>query len=872
MKRLTLLFALSFVLLSFGLSNAVEWDTYIAPSNFWDNGGTPTLQGNASIVAEIRGGNVQDPLGLSGFNFNCMIYGTGDLTSVTLTGDYGLEDNEAFTPIIGLEEDWSVFTWGFTFYYEDGFDGVLPDTFAHSVVSAGAVGWDETAITTKYLIHMTLPFADETPAGELCFTNVVGHPNGDHDWLFPETATFASICYPVAVSPDLPPVVDCDALPPQMTTQHHVAFNLAGIPVSDPDGQQVTSVTATKGTVTYTAGAPTFSWTYDPPCSEVGQSVSVVFQAHNALDGPTCTVDLVVNNTAPEIAGDCGETMTVGTTSGGTAQFTATDDNSGDTKDWSITDFGGHPGPITVDPTGLVNFAAAAEGDYVVEVTVTDCAGDTDACTFTIHSVGELPFVIAIEKEEGPEGLGAYQGMHTQVDVVKVSGTEEIMGFDFLIAYDATALAFTGAIAGPMFSMAEPWEYFTFSYGPNGYCGAGCPTGMIQVVGIADQNNGPAHPSTFFVPDDTVLFSLDFLVSSDYTLECQYIPVQFFYMDCGDNSLAFHKQVWVDYDVRQAIATDVRGYDGTADGYLIPPTFEFPTFAIDTSVCINELEENLKKWPVPFITLFNGGVDIICVEDIDDRGDVNLNGVSYEIADAVVFTNYFLYGMAAFTINPAGQKAATDVNADGVILSVADLVYLIRVVVGDALPHPKINPVATPAQIAQNGDVLSVDAELGAAAFVVEGEVLGLASGSQGMELKTTVRDGLTYGVIYSFDKNATFSGEFLNINGRLASIEGANYEGAPMKFVALPTAFSVKNYPNPFNPTTTIEMALPVASNWTLSVYNVAGQKVKDFNGYSEAGTVKVVFDATSYASGIYFYKFQADQTEITKKMVLIK
>jgi hypothetical protein len=57
--------------------------------------------------------------------------------------------------------------------------------------------------------------------------------------------------------------------------------------------------------------------------------------------------------------------------------------------------------------------------------------------------------------------------------------------------------------------------------------------------------------------------------------------------------------------------------------------------------------------------------------------------IGYEIADAVLFSNYFIRGLPVFTINQAGQVAASDVNADGLVLTVADLVYLIRAVVGD---------------------------------------------------------------------------------------------------------------------------------------------------------------------------------------------
>jgi hypothetical protein len=88
-----------------------------------------------------------------------------------------------------------------------------------------------------------------------------------------------------------------------------------------------------------------------------------------------------------------------------------------------------------------------------------------------------------------------------------------------------------------------------------------------------------------------------------------------------------------------------------------------------------------------------------------------------------------------------------------------------------------------------------------------------------------------------------------------------------------IPSQFALhQNYPNPFNPSTTIEMALPVASNWTIAIYNIAGQKVSEFNGYNEAGIHKVVWNTTNEASGIYFYKISTGDYNATKKMVLLK
>ena len=94
------------------------------------------------------------------------------------------------------------------------------------------------------------------------------------------------------------------------------------------------------------------------------------------------------------------------------------------------------------------------------------------------------------------------------------------------------------------------------------------------------------------------------------------------------------------------------------------------------------------------VEFHNGSICIIDSDSIDARGDLNLNGVANEVADAVLYTNYFLRGISVFTITVAAQRAASDVNNDGRTLTVGDLVYMLRILTGDAQPIPKLSPYA----------------------------------------------------------------------------------------------------------------------------------------------------------------------------------
>lgn len=80
-------------------------------------------------------------------------------------------------------------------------------------------------------------------------------------------------------------------------------------------------------------------------------------------------------------------------------------------------------------------------------------------------------------------------------------------------------------------------------------------------------------------------------------------------------------------------------------------------------------------------------------------------------------------------------------------------------------------------------------------------------------------------------------------------------------------------NYPNPFNPVTTIQYALPAAGDVLLTIYNLRGQEVARLvNEVQQVGYHKVTWDASSLASGIYFYRLQAGDFVKTKKMILLK
>ena len=90
----------------------------------------------------------------------------------------------------------------------------------------------------------------------------------------------------------------------------------------------------------------------------------------------------------------------------------------------------------------------------------------------------------------------------------------------------------------------------------------------------------------------------------------------------------------------------------------------------------------------------------------------------------------------------------------------------------------------------------------------------------------------------------------------------------------SIPKQFRLEqNYPNPFNPTTTIEFALPQRSAVTLKLLDILGREVATLvDDELEAGVHKVSFDAKDLASGVYFYRIQAEGFVRARKLMLLK
>ena len=611
-------------------------------------------------------------------------------------------------------------------------------------------------------------------------------------------------------------------------------------------------------------------WDYDGDC---GDAFTVQIEVtDDAGQVEICEFDYTATNTAPS----CENLAPTLTPQGAPVVIPfAASDADGDALTYSKTS-----GPAWADFNGNNLEATRPGGETNAETVEYWLSDGCDSVLCSHDLIFENP-CISVQDEAGNAYTEVLNGMNATICIVAEHGAvpDDAGGFDLLVCYDQSALSFLGASQPSLADGGPGWEYFTWRTGMfGGNCGGGCPDGFIRLVGIADMNNGVALDPLLFNLDGDILACLTFFVTADRNFINTCPHVGFCSYDCGDNTISS----------RSGDTLWVPRFDG---GVAFGPNYECP--------------EDPKYEFVREISFCGGAICII--EPPDDRGDLNLNGIANEIGDAVLYARYFIYGGTVW--NPDATLAqvqilASDINDDGIVLTVADLIYLIRILTGDEQPfpaQPKLSPYANSLDVITDrvNNAVTVrtvgSVELGGAVFVYRyaGLEVGepeLTSG-EGMTIRSAARNGELRILVAPDPENPTHlvAGAHnlvrIPVSGdgsmELVEVQASDRSGALLSVnsasVLRPTEYSLhQNYPNPFNAGTVIKVDLKEQSDWSLTIYNVAGQSVRSFSGANDIG-VSVTWDGTDeshspVASGMYFYRLSAGEFTATKKMVLLK
>jgi len=424
---------------------------------------------------------------------------------------------------------------------------------------------------------------------------------------------------------------------------------------------------------------------------------------------------------------------------------------------------------------------------------------------------------------------------------VTLDNKESVSSFNLLVRYDATILVPSGMTVDG--TRASDFEYFTFNYIADGN------PGDIRIIGVADEFVGGITPPLDAGVGPICLWK--FRISSNISYSGMSVPVRFIFLDDmlqDDNTL-----------------TD-------AQGIKIEQT------AID---------------------YFDGHVDILEFGKVE-IGDINLNGLAFEISDAIYFSN-FIMNPAVYPMNPL-QMANSDINRDGLAATIADLVALINIIVDGY--HGGFKPQNTPDlsaewtwRVEEEGVVFAYDAafDVGAVFMTITtgGAIAAdVKSFDENMTVASRQDGGELRILVYSLEGYRMSEGQrdFLMVAGlgdwEAISVSMASADGRPVdlskrahKEVSVPARFTLEqNYPNPFNPETRVDFSLPENTHVALTVFNVLGREVKILiNDDLTAGPHSAVWDGTdgsgrAVASGVYYYRLDTAVGSASRKMVLLK
>ena len=285
-----------------------------------------------------------------------------------------------------------------------------------------------------------------------------------------------------------------------------------------------------------------------------------------------------------------------------------------------------------------------------------------------------------------------------------------------------------------------------------------------------------------------------------------------------------------------------------------------------------------------------------------DIGDININGLSCEIADWVIFSNYFLNGEQVFTINQNKQIYNTDVNLDSLFLTIEDFVFMSTHISGGSSCAEDFDTTSSNIATFQQNTAsqtisISTADTLGAIWLIFNGDITAAIIDTN-LLVAYVFDHGQTRVLIYprnifALDSNFILSGPLISYTGSGQLIEAHTATNKAVKVNSvidvatdinddspntLPTVFALhQNYPNPFNIETTIKFDLPNASEVSFEIFNILGQVVYNVTNRYSAGSHTIYWDGSSNSgqtvgSGVYYYRITAGDFISSKKMILLK
>lgn len=480
------------------------------------------------------------------------------------------------------------------------------------------------------------------------------------------------------------------------------------------------------------------------------------------------------------------------------------------------------------------------------------------------------------------------QGHYTTVGISADKWNLPIDKFELKIVYDTSALSFVKVQTGDFLEKCGGWRmnYWATTIMPQG---AHSPNGVIRILAFYDGETAYQNDTCFIPHIGEELAYLSFFVKNDRNLECEILPMRFYWEDCRDNML-YSRDDGIAY-----ISESVMDFDSLD----ITEVDSFPTYRGAQAECLSMVYPGrvIAERGVDFR---NGALEIICADYIDCTGDLNWNGIPNEIGDAGIFTNYLVNGYPT-------ELPCADFNGDSSSGTIEDYVCSLRILNNSSCDSPDtifLGTLTTRASDSSIRILTKCEIPIGAILLKLRDPGLGiipqLDPSISNMDIKYAWRYDtlriLIYSLPYSYVVPSVVTQiltiQYSSQKPELIFASAAGYKGERINLTiqdvvaveeerginALPGNYALyQNYPNPFNISTEIRFALPTQSDWDMGIFNLAGQKVRAFCGTTKAGEVSINWDGADemgqvVSTGVYFYRFRAGGYTESKKMILLK
>ncbi|MFH2037373.1 MAG: hypothetical protein ABIJ45_13300 [Candidatus Zixiibacteriota bacterium] len=288
----------------------------------------------------------------------------------------------------------------------------------------------------------------------------------------------------------------------------------------------------------------------------------------------------------------------------------------------------------------------------------------------------QIPDPLSIRLDWSSEN--AMPGYRLSVPIILSEGSAEIESFDFKIRFNSEVLSFYGLGTSDLFDPdgIYQWEFLTYRTGDIVESNDCSTYRTVRIIGKSDIANSGETPQSHLLSAGTILGYLNFQLA--YDKKCVYSNpdyLEFYWENCEDNNITL-------VDLTQLVSLSV--FEGLNQTEITNNSAELPSLYGMPSSC--ETPDNMER----AINYYDEFAENNLYGMWGFGGDVNLDNQPFEISDAVVFNNYFKYGMSAFNIAIETQIWQTDVNCDGIVLTVADFVRLFRIINGVAFPCPLV--------------------------------------------------------------------------------------------------------------------------------------------------------------------------------------